>query len=75
MVANKTNILKYSVIALLVFVPNFISAQCAMCRAVLENSDDTSAAEGVNNGIVFLMAMPYLLVGVIGFIIYKKFRN
>ncbi len=51
------------------------SAQCAMCRAVLENGDDKSTAEAINNGIVYLMAVPYILVAIVGFVIYKKFRN
>lgn len=52
------------------------SAQCAMCRAVLENEAGQSTAKGVNDGIVYLMVIPYLLVGGIGFAIYMKyFRN
>jgi len=51
------------------------NAQCAMCRAVLESGEDQSAAEGINDGIVFLMAVPYILVGTIGFIIYRKFNK
>ena len=49
-----------------------VSAQCAMCRAVLESGSDTSAAEGINNGIVYLMAIPYILVGVVFYAVYKK---
>ncbi|WP_243473103.1 MULTISPECIES: hypothetical protein [Winogradskyella] len=51
------------------------NAQCAMCRAVLESGDDQSAAEGINDGIMFLMAVPYILVAVIGFFVYKTFNN
>ncbi|MCB0400415.1 MAG: hypothetical protein KDD26_12550 [Winogradskyella sp.] len=51
------------------------SAQCAMCRAVLESGDDQSAAEGINDGIMFLMAVPYILVAVIGFYVYRTFNN
>ena len=51
----------------------FSRAQCAMCRAVLESETDSNIAEGVNNGIVYLMAFPYILVAGIGFIIYWKF--
>ena len=50
-------------------------AQCAMCRAVLESGDDQAAAEGINDGIIFLMAIPYILVGVIGFLIYRQFNK
>lgn len=50
-------------------------AQCAMCRAVLETEDGGIKAEAVNNGIVYLMIFPYLLVGFalyFSFKIYKK---
>jgi len=49
------------------------NAQCAMCRAVLESEEGQSTAEGVNDGIMYLMAVPYILVGSLGFIIYWKF--
>ncbi|MBV7269767.1 hypothetical protein [Winogradskyella luteola] len=50
-------------------------AQCAMCRAVLESGEDQSAAEGINDGIMFLMAVPYILVAVIGYIVYRTYNN
>ena len=46
-------------------------SQCAMCRAVLESEDGGAAAKGINNGIVYLMLFPYLLVGGVGYVIYK----
>ncbi|TVZ58598.1 hypothetical protein NA63_1101 [Flavobacteriaceae bacterium MAR_2010_105] len=49
------------------------SAQCAMCRAVLESEEGQTTAEGVNNGIMYLMAIPYILVAGMGFLIYWKF--
>lgn len=50
-------------------------AQCAMCRAVLESGEDQSIAEGVNNGIVYLMVFPYVLVGTLAFVIYKVYKK
>lgn len=47
------------------------SAQCAMCRAVLETEEGGVKAEAVNDGIVYLMAFPYILVGILGYVIYK----
>jgi len=35
--------------------------QCAMCRAVLESGADQKAAESLNDGIVYLMIIPYIL--------------
>ncbi|WP_306353447.1 hypothetical protein [Flavobacterium sp. '19STA2R22 D10 B1'] len=47
------------------------NAQCAMCRAVLETEEGGIKAEAVNDGIVYLMAVPYVLVGIIGIAIYR----
>lgn len=46
-------------------------AQCAMCRAVLESEESGAAAKGINNGIIYLMLFPYLLIGGIGYAIYR----
>jgi hypothetical protein len=47
-------------------------AQCAMCRAVLESEEGGQAAKGINNGIMYLMIFPYLLIGGIGFFVYRS---
>ena len=52
-------------------LPIASKAQCAMCRAALESEDGGVKAEAVNDGIVYLMAIPYILVGVLGYVIYK----
>ena len=62
--------LKKVVFLLLLFSLN-ANAQCAMCRAALESSENNVTAEAVNDGIVFLMAVPYILVAIIGYVIYK----
>ena len=53
--------------------PVYLYAQCAMCRAVLESEEGQSTAQAVNDGIVYLMIIPYVLVAGIGFLIYRKF--
>ncbi len=47
-------------------------AQCAMCRAVLESEEGGQAAKGINNGIIYLMIFPYLLIGGVGYAIYRS---
>lgn len=61
-------------LVLLVF-PSVMDAQCAMCRAVVESEAGGKTAEGLNNGIVYLMAIPYVLVAGLFFLIYKKMRG
>ena len=51
------------------------SAQCAMCRAALESEGNTAKNEALNDGIVYLMAIPYILVGVIGFVVYRMYAK
>jgi hypothetical protein len=52
-----------------------LEAQCAMCRAVLESEDGQSTAEGINNGILYLMVVPYLLIGGLSFYLYRSLRE
>ena len=64
----------FMVVFSLLFIPGLAEAQCAMCRAVLESEGNVSTAEGVNNGIVYLMAIPYILVGVLFYFVYRKVK-
>jgi amino acid permease len=52
-----------------------VSAQCAMCRAQLESMDDNALAKSVNDGIVYLMAVPYILIALVGFFVYRSFQK
>jgi heme/copper-type cytochrome/quinol oxidase subunit 2 len=64
--------MKKIIISILLFL-TFLNtnAQCAMCKAVVESGGDTSQAEGLNTGILYLMVFPYLLVGVLLYFIFK----
>ena len=53
-------------------------AQCAMCRSTLENNfsnGDPGIAAGINVGILYLLALPYLAVIVVGLMWYKSTKN
>ena len=53
------------------------NAQCAMCKAVVKNGGQ-EMAEGINSGITYLMIFPYLLVGFLGYVLFrykKKAKN
>ena len=49
------------------------NAQCAMCRASLESEGNKTKVQAVNDGIVLLMAVPYVIVAIVGFVIYKMY--
>jgi hypothetical protein len=53
-------------------------AQCAMCRATLENNlsnGNAGIAIGINFGILYLLFAPYLAVGVLAFFWFKTSKG
>ena len=54
-----------------------LSAQCAMCKAVVEANlkEGGSAGAGLNEGILYLMAMPYIAVLLFGVFYYLQQRK
>lgn len=55
-----------------------VNAQCAMCRATLENNisnGEIGIAAGINTGILYLFFAPYLAVTVIAYFWYRNSRN
>lgn len=48
-------------------------AQCAMCRASLESEGNKTKVEAVNDGIVLLMAVPYIIAAAIGYAVYRMY--
>jgi uncharacterized membrane protein len=66
---------KVFILVLIILFSISIEAQCAMCRAVLESEEGQKTAEGINNGIVYLMAIPYILIGGLGYFIYRKLKK
>ena len=51
-----------------------VEAQCPMCKMSAEQNlkDGGTAGKGLNAGILYMLVMPYLLVGSIG---YMWWRN
>lgn len=63
--------LKYFVVVLFFLFTTVSSAQCAMCRAALGGDSNKAQAQAVNDGIVYLMVIPYVLVAAIGYAVYR----
>ncbi len=49
-------------------------AQCPMCRMSAESNlaNGGSAAKGLNNGILYIFAFPYVLVSILGFLWWRN---
>ncbi|MBK8700878.1 MAG: hypothetical protein IPN29_15590 [Saprospiraceae bacterium] len=58
---------------LMIFIPE-ADAQCPMCKMSAESNLKNGGTEGrsLNAGILYMLALPYLLVSVLGFIWWKK---
>ena len=65
-----------AVLALLVgLAPLAASAQCTMCKTQVESSrteKDGYDFSGLNKGILYMATIPYLLMGVVGYMWYRK---
>ncbi|MBZ9652340.1 hypothetical protein [Psychroflexus montanilacus] len=70
----KTKKIVFTLLLMLVIVWDSAS-QCSMCRAVLESEQDQGQAEAINDGIVYLMAFPYILVGGVLYVVYRSFKK
>ena len=54
-----------------------VKAQCAACAAAVSTNQKNGyhTTNGLNNGILFLLAAPYLAAAAVGFVWYKKYRR
>ncbi|EHQ28045.1 hypothetical protein [Mucilaginibacter paludis] len=54
-----------------------VMAQCAVCSTNVETNakNGGTQANGLNNGIMYLLAAPYLAIAAVGFLWYKKYRR
>lgn len=66
------------VILLLVALQTDLLAQCAMCRGTVESTVSNGrsvVASQLNIGIIYLLAIPYLIVTVIGYMWYRNSKR
>jgi hypothetical protein len=67
----------FIVFGLIMISTKSVKAQCAQCAATVESNAKSGdkTANGLNKGILFLLAAPYLAVAAVGVIWYKKYRR
>jgi glucose-6-phosphate dehydrogenase assembly protein OpcA len=73
------NLIVLLLLAFLAFGSVRVSAQCAMCQRVAETSmqdkQKEKAARSLNNGILYLMTLPYLIGGIGAVVWWKNKRK
>lgn len=72
---KRNSITLFVVLILMLLASGEAMAQCAMCKAVAENAQDESGyglANGLNNGIIYLMGIPYLLLATLFIVFFRK---
>ena len=76
-----SRLFKYITILLVSISLSFVSvntnAQCPMCKMSAEQNLKMggTAGKGLNRGILFMLAMPYLIVGTLGIVWYRNRRK
>ena len=65
-----------SVIFFAILITDVILGQCVMCKAVGEESANQGGiGAGLNQGIFFLMTVPYILMGIAAVFLWKRFNK
>ena len=63
-------------IATMAFQPSVLAQGCAMCRTALESSAEGRVlAASFAHGILFLLFLPYAILGIIGYALYRAYRK
>ena len=77
---NSTRVIAvFIIIVILIFISPFseLVAQCPMCKIAAESNLENggTAGKGLNQGIMWMFSMPYIMVGLIGFLWYRNKRS
>ena len=66
-----------SLASVMTFTSVQVAAQCPMCKISAESNmrNGGEAGAGLNNGILYMLATPYVIIGLIGFVWYRNRRR
>lgn len=68
---KKAAIILFLVLSNIVFLAGTSAAQCSLCTKTAQQLGE-KPAQGLNSGILYLMIMPFAIVGFIGFRWWKN---
>ena len=56
--------------------PGAVWAQCPMCKtAVMASEEGQRLSQGLNAGILYMLAAPYLIAGAVAVFAYRAYRR
>ncbi|MBN9350331.1 MAG: hypothetical protein J0H55_06570 [Chitinophagaceae bacterium] len=67
-------LISFLLIIIFVITAVAVEAQCSICTKTAMQLGD-KPAQGLNTGILYLMAIPYLAVGIVGFRWWKSWKD
>jgi len=62
----------------ILILPETVDAQCAMCKASVEsnmNGEGKTVGKGLNNGILYLLTIPYIVLSALGYMFWKNWKG
>ncbi len=67
----------FSILILILLVAVGVFAQCPMCKMTAETNmkNGGMAGRGLNQGILYLLLLPYLAMMIIGYLYWKGKKN
>lgn len=70
-------LLFFSLLLTLLFISPELMAQCPMCRATAETNlaNGGTEGQGLNKGIMYMLGMPYIVIGTIAFFWWRNRRK
>ena len=66
----------FLVVSSFAFIPK-AKAQCSMCTISAEqgSKNGNTQSKGINDGIIYLLVFPYILIAGIGILWYRNYRK
>ncbi|TCC93308.1 hypothetical protein EZ428_00615 [Pedobacter frigiditerrae] len=73
---KKITCILFILVATTIIIPE-VKAQCSMCTISAEQGtkNGNTQGKGLNSGIIYLLAIPYILIAGIGVLWYKNYRK
>lgn len=69
-------VLRFLVLTMLFLVSVQVSAQCAMCKTIVDTGakNGSTVAAGLNIGILYLLGIPFLAFSTLSYAVWRRWK-